>query len=66
MKKCGIRDSCEKGAGIRDQDPLPDPDWPPWRNFAIHNARPLIHCYLKRMRRIVDIGTSLFFKFIVH
>jgi len=21
MKKCGMRDSCEKGAGMRDQDP---------------------------------------------
>ena len=28
MKKCGMRDSREKGAGIRDQapPPLPDPD----------------------------------------
>ena len=26
MKKCGMRDSREKGAGMRDQDPhLPDP-----------------------------------------
>ena len=24
-KKCGMRDSREKGAGMRDQDPLPDP-----------------------------------------
>ena len=24
MKKCGMRDSREKGAGMRDQDPLPD------------------------------------------
>ena len=23
MKKCGMRDSCEKGAGMRDQDPPP-------------------------------------------
>ena len=25
MKKCGMRDSRKKGAGMEDQDPLPDP-----------------------------------------
>jgi len=28
MKKCGMRDSRKKGAGMEDQDPLPDPVCP--------------------------------------
>ena len=28
MKKCGMRDSREKGTGMQDQDPpLPDPEY---------------------------------------
>ena len=59
MKKCGMRDSRKKGAGMRDQDPLPDPDNELGRMFAVkRHVKPLSLISL-RISSSIKISTHL-------